>query len=484
VTATSTHPSALAPASVTPFVADHRRDESTLQRRLFVTDALALVLAWVASGALETLVTGHSGISTWDVVAATAVGITVLAAARLYVVRVLPLRSVEITRLGWAAVASGIATQTLPGSMAGDGRRATLVLGVVLAFLGLVWTRGCFRLWLSVQRRQHRFQRPVLVVGANGEGAGLVRLLRDHPEVGYEVRGILGDAPLPDDVAATAPWLGTPEDTAEVLAATGASGVVIAATALEPRTLNRMSRALAQRGIQVHVSAGLQGISHTRLQPLPMAHEPIYYLKTGTLARWQQFTKRALDIVAAGTGLVVAAPVLGLAALAIKLQDRGPVFFRQERIGRDGTPFTILKLRTMVPDAERLLGDLRGANERTGPLFKLKTDPRRTRVGRVLEATSLDELPQLFNVLRGTMSLVGPRPPLASEFAQFDDELRHRQTVRPGITGLWQVEARDNPSFHAYRRLDLFYVENWSISLDLAIILATIGAVAMRWWRR
>jgi lipopolysaccharide/colanic/teichoic acid biosynthesis glycosyltransferase len=215
-----------------------------------------------------------------------------------------------------------------------------------------------------------------------------------------------------------------------------------------------------------------------------MAHEPIYYLKTGTLARWQQFTKRALDIVAAGTGLVVAAPVLGLAALAIKLQDRGPVFFRQERIGRDGTPFTILKLRTMVPDAERLLGDLRGANERTGPLFKLKTDPRRTRVGRVLEATSLDELPQLFNVLRGTMSLVGPRPPLASEFAQFDDELRHRQTVRPGITGLWQVEARDNPSFHAYRRLDLFYVENWSISLDLAIILATIGAVAMRWWRR
>ncbi len=245
-----------------------------------------------------------------------------------------------------------------------------------------------------------------------------------------------------------------------------------------------MSRSLTHAGVQVHVSAGLQGISHSRLRPLPMAHEPIYSLRSGTLAGWQQLAKRAVDVLAAGAGIVVTAPVLAVAAAAIKLQDGGPVFFRQERIGRNGLPFTILKLRTMVPNAEQLKAELEASNERTGPLFKLKTDPRRTRVGRMLEATSLDELPQLFNVLRGTMSLVGPRPPLASEFAQFDEALRDRQRVRPGITGLWQVEARDNPSFDAYRRLDLFYVENWSITLDLAIILATIGAVLTRWSHR
>jgi lipopolysaccharide/colanic/teichoic acid biosynthesis glycosyltransferase len=187
-----------------------------------------------------------------------------------------------------------------------------------------------------------------------------------------------------------------------------------------------------------------------------------------------------MDVAVSGALLLLAAPVLAVVAVAIKLDDRGPVFFRQERVGLQGRRFRIWKLRTMVPDAESLLIDLRDQNERDGPLFKVTHDPRRTRVGRFLEATSLDELPQLFNVLRGDMSLVGPRPALPSEVAEFDEELLARQTVRPGITGLWQVEARDNPSFWAYRRLDLFYVENWSVSLDVAIVLATAGALLTR----
>jgi exopolysaccharide biosynthesis polyprenyl glycosylphosphotransferase len=462
--------------------AERHRDDLTLQRRLVATDVLALVLAW--TGATVAVVLATDGpVGGWPVVTATVAGLAVLALGRLYAVRIMPLRSVEITRLGWAAAGSGLAARAVPGTGHATAEGALLITGVLAAFLALVWTRGLFRIWLSTQRRQHRFQRPVLVMGTNREGAALVRLLRDHPEIGFEVRGVLGEVPPREGVHADAPWLGTSADATDVVAATGASGVLIAATAVEPETLNRLSRSLTEAGVQVHVSAGLQGISHNRLRPLPMAHEPIYSLRTGTLAGWQQFAKRVLDVVAAGAGILVAAPVLGVAALAIKLQDGGPVFFRQERIGRNGTPFTILKLRTMVPNAERLKAGLEAANERTGPLFKLKTDPRRTRVGRVLEATSLDELPQLFNVLGGTMSLVGPRPPLAAEFAQFDDELRHRQRVRPGITGLWQVEARDNPSFDAYRRLDLFYVENWSITLDLAIILATLGAVLTRWRR-
>ena len=157
------------------------------------------------------------------------------------------------------------------------------------------------------------------------------------------------------------------------------------------------------------------------------------------------------------------------------------MLFRQQRVGHIGRHFTLFKLRTMVPDAESKLIDLTTDNDRDGgPLFKLRHDPRVTRIGRLLRATSLDELPQLLNVLRGDMSLVGPRPALPSEVAHFDDELRERGRMMPGITGLWQVEARDDPSFSSYRRLDLFYVDNWSIGLDLAILASTVTAVLSR----
>ena len=188
-----------------------------------------------------------------------------------------------------------------------------------------------------------------------------------------------------------------------------------------------------------------------------------------------------LDLILASLIFLIALPVLAVAALAVKLGDGGSVLFRQTRIGQDGAPFSLLKLRTMVPDAEERLVDLTFANEREGgPLFKLTQDPRRTKVGRILERTSLDELPQLINVLRGDMSLVGPRPALPHEVAQFDDELLGRQRVLPGITGLWQVEGRENPAFDVYRRLDLFYVENWSIGLDLAIMFSTVCSVLGR----
>ena len=171
--------------------------------------------------------------------------------------------------------------------------------------------------------------------------------------------------------------------------------------------------------------------------------------------------------------------MLVIAAL-IKLNDRGPVLFKQTRVGTDGNLFKVYKFRTMVVDAEARLAALAASNERTGPLFKMDKDPRVTRVGRFLRASSLDELPQILNVLTGDMSLVGPRPALPSEVAAFDEELRDRTKVKPGITGLWQIEARDNPSFSAYRRLDLYYVENWSVSLDIVILFATIEHVITR----
>ena len=190
--------------------------------------------------------------------------------------------------------------------------------------------------------------------------------------------------------------------------------------------------------------------------------------------------RRLFDIAGAAVLLLLASPLLALAALAIELEDGGPVLYRQRRVGKGGGEFELLKLRTMVVDAEDRLADLMEKNQREGVLFKLSDDPRVTKVGKILRSTSLDELPQLINVVRGDMSLVGPRPALPIEVAQFDEELLARQRVRPGITGLWQVEARDSASFQAYQRLDLFYVENWSVSLDLAILLSTVQTVGAR----
>jgi exopolysaccharide biosynthesis polyprenyl glycosylphosphotransferase len=287
----------------------------------------------------------------------------------------------------------------------------------------------------------------------------------------------------PSDVADRGydvPWLGDINHVVDAVRLAGANGVLVAASSLPSAQLNRVVRDLLVAGVHVHLSSGIRGIDVRRMRAQPMAHEPLFYLEPVSLARWQMVTKRALDLVLSGIGLLLAAPVLGACALAIKLSDKGPVFFKQQRVGQDGKPFTILKLRTMVVDAEARLADLMEKNQREGVLFKLSDDPRVTKIGRILRATSLDELPQLINVARGDMSLVGPRPALPIEVAQFDEELLARQRVRPGITGLWQVEARDSASFQAYQRLDLFYVENWSVSLDLAILLSTVQTVASR----
>jgi lipopolysaccharide/colanic/teichoic acid biosynthesis glycosyltransferase len=156
------------------------------------------------------------------------------------------------------------------------------------------------------------------------------------------------------------------------------------------------------------------------------------------------------------------------------------VFFRQVRIARHGEPFTLLKLRTMEVDAEARLAELRHRNERHGPLFKVSGDPRITPIGAFLRSAAIDELPQLFNVLTGQMSIVGPRPALPAETAKFDDELQRRHLVRPGVTGLWQVEANHKASFEEYRRLDLFYVDNWSVAMDLAIVIDTVRVIGRR----
>ena len=334
----------------------------------------------------------------------------------------------------------------------------------------------------------------IVVIGTNEEALELSRLFIEQPEIGTEWWGF-GSEEEWRAHATSVPWLGPTHDAASVLRRSD-SGVVVVASGLSSAALSRVVHELVRQHTHVLVSTGIRNVGHGRLRAMPLCHEPFFYVEEHSPTRLQAAAKRVFDLVIAGVLLVVALPVLVCAAAAIKLGDGGPVLFRQQRVGLGGRRFEMLKLRTMVVDAAEQLRTVVGSNERRdGPLFKVTDDPRVTRVGRFLRATSIDELPQLVNVLRGEMSLVGPRPALPAEVAAFDHELLARLNVRPGITGVWQVEGRDNPSFHVYRRLDLYYVENWSISLDAAILwttavsilgrlLTTIGALVSRRLKR
>ena len=244
-----------------------------------------------------------------------------------------------------------------------------------------------------------------------------------------------------------------------------------------PDRLQRLAWDLEGTGADLVVAPVLMEIAGPRLDVSGVLGMPLLRVCAPTFSGGRRLVKDVVDRVGAAALLLLAAPLLlGLAAL-IKLNDRGPVFYRQLRVGRDGRPFIMIKFRTMVLDADRLRSGLLGDNEGSGPLFKLRRDPRITRVGAVLRRYSLDELPQLFNVLGGTMSLVGPRPPLPAETENYERAARRRLLVKPGMTGLWQVSGRSDLTWEESVRLDLRYVEDWSLALDLAILWKTFRAV-------
>ncbi|HEX2698940.1 MAG TPA: sugar transferase [Acidimicrobiales bacterium] len=435
--------------------------DAVLRRVLVGGDVVALAATWML--VLGTLHAYHGSVTGLlaAIAGITVVSLTLLASQQLYLARVCRLRTVEVSRVIRVSVMTALLVD-LTGPRWGvhtDVRRTAV--GAVVMTLSLSLMRSLYTTWLRSRRAGGRHNRPVVVVGSREETESIQRLLEAHPELGFDAVVTVGPA----------------ADLKQVLADHHSDTVVVAVGGLSSVELNRVTRRLLANGIHVHLSTGLAGFDHRRLRAQPLAREPMFYVEPLRISPWHQTAKRAMDILGGTIGLLLALPVLLVAAVAIIVEDRGPVLFRHVRIGRNGEEFTVLKLRTMVPNAHRQLHLVAASNQRTGPLFKSHHDPRVTRVGRVLRATSIDELPQLINVLMGSMSLVGPRPALPHEVAQFDDELRARERVRPGITGLWQVEGRDDPSFDAYRRLDLFYVENWSLELDLVILLSTAQAV-------
>jgi len=227
------------------------------------------------------------------------------------------------------------------------------------------------------------------------------------------------------------------------------------------------------------VSPGLLDVAGARLAMTPVAGMPLLHVEPPQYRGAKRFQKKAFDFGFALAALIGTAPLLLLAAIAIKLTSRGPVFYRAERIGLDGKPFTMIKFRSMVVDAEARLSDYLASNDIDGGvMFKMREDPRVTPIGRVLRRYSIDELPQFINVLKQDMSVVGPRPPLRREVESYNGDIKRKLLVKPGVTGLWQISGRSNLSWEKSVRLDLSYVDNWSMTTDVGIILETVGAVA------
>jgi exopolysaccharide biosynthesis polyprenyl glycosylphosphotransferase len=315
----------------------------------------------------------------------------------------------------------------------------------------------------------------VLIIGAGEVGRTVIRNLIAQPELGYRVVGFLDDDPAKStsDIGPIRAF-GSLDYLPQVLQENLIDQVIITLPWQYHRKVVRLVADAEQYGVRARVVPDLFQLSLGGVDVEAINGIPLISIKGTTLTGFNLTLKRIVDVAVSGTALALFSPCWLLISAAIKIDSGGPVLFRQERIGRNGKPFLVYKFRSMYQNAEDQLEKLRDQNEAAGPIFKIREDPRRTRVGRFIRKTSLDEIPQFINVLRGDMSLVGPRPGLASEVAQYQDWHRKRLEVLPGITGLWQVSGRSELTFDEMVMLDIYYAENWTLGLDLRIMLRTV----------
>ncbi|AXH98038.1 sugar transferase [Ornithinimicrobium avium] len=345
-------------------------------------------------------------------------------------------------------------------------------LGTAILLLG----RWLSRRWLIRRRREGLLCDQVLLVGDRDHVAGLASALGRAPGAGYHVVGACVDGGT--GTAAGVPVLGTEAEVLGRAIELGVDVIAVSSSAdLGPDGLRRLGWALEGTGIDLVVAPGIMEVAGPRVLTRPVEGLPLMHVESPSFSGPRLTLKNMMDRIAALLLLLLLSPVVLGVAWWVWLDDRGPVLFRQVRVGQDGRTFGMWKFRSMVVDAEKRVSSLMSFNEAAGPLFKVRKDPRVTRAGRVIRKYSLDELPQLFNVLSGDMSLVGPRPPLPREVAEYELATRRRLLVKPGLTGLWQISGRSDLSWEEAVRLDLYYVENWSPLLDFLILLRTVGVV-------
>jgi len=370
----------------------------------------------------------------------------------------------------------GIATMIVFVFLASPSYYSRLIFGYtgVIAVILVSTERAIERAIISRRRKRGLGVDRVLIVGAGEVGRTIMRAVVARPELGYQIVGFLDDDPAKSKTSiGRYPALGTTDKLPEMIDAHQFDEVIIALPWTSHRKIVQIMNQCIRASVRARVVPDLFRMALSTVAVENLDGVPLLGIREPPLHGWQIVFKRAADLVMASAGLVLLSPLMSLIYVAIKLDSPGPTIFKQTRVGRGGSHFTCYKFRSMHADAESKVRMLRDRNEATGPLFKMRHDPRRTKVGRILRRLSLDELPQLWNVVKGEMSLVGPRPPLPAEVEQYQPWHLRRLDVSPGITGLWQVSGRSDLTFDEMVLLDIYYVENWSPYLDLRILLKT-----------
>ncbi len=463
-----------------------RRWSKRYARRLVVTDVLAVALSALAChllflGVKPLPIPTHSA----QVLRITYPQFTLLLAAVWFaLLAVLDSRdereigngSTEyrrVLRAGFGAFAATIVAAFFLGL---DLSRGYVLAVFPVGTAALLASRWLWRRWLARRRVTGAFSHRVVLIGSTETVLQTARDLAREPGHGYHVVGVaLTDGPLGGSLGGL-PIVGAVDDVPRVLRSVGADTVLATSSDhLPPERIRDLAWQLEPRKHELVLAPALTDVGGSRIHLRPAAGLPLIHVETPHYRGAGRFAKRAFDLAVASVLLVILAPMFAVIAVLVARDSPGGVFYRQERIGRNGEPFSILKFRSMCSDADARRAELTAGMDKG--LFKLVDDPRITRIGKVLRRYSLDELPQLVNVLRGEMSLVGPRPALPSEVSEYDRRELRRLAVTPGLSGLWQVSGRSNLGWADGIRLDLYYVENWSMTQDLQILWRTAKAV-------
>ena len=361
-----------------------------------------------------------------------------------------------------------------------DVARGFIITAFPIGLLVLLASRWIWRQWLTIQRRAGRYSADAVLTGSRETVEHIARRLGQQPEAGYRVVGAcIEDGVAGQVIGGNVRVLGDLDHVIHAMEDVGADTLIITSSEhLPPDKLRALSWSLEPARMQLIMAPALTDVGGPRIHTRPVAGLPLIHVETPRFEGGQRPTKRVFDTLTSFALLTaLSIPMLGV-ALIIKLTSPGPVLFGQERIGRGGKPFRMLKFRSMVVDAEKLLDTVSQKQVVEGSvLFKVKDDPRITPFGHFIRRYSIDELPQLFNVLVGSMSLVGPRPPLLREVEKYETHVHRRFLVKPGLTGLWQVSGRSDLNWDESVRLDLYYVENWSLTTDAVILFRTVKAV-------
>jgi exopolysaccharide biosynthesis polyprenyl glycosylphosphotransferase len=359
-----------------------------------------------------------------------------------------------------------IVTATMYFLGLGGLSRGVIILFAVMTVAALFVKDLIFQAYLQLHAKHGRLARPVILVGSEERNTDFERLLEEHPEWDFGV------------VAKLDPSHESLEKLPEMLHTQAVSCVVFNVTQTHFSEVEKAILACEVEGVEAWLVADFVRTSIARATIDDFHGKPVLVFRTTPEISWQLVCKRIIDIVGAVLGLVILGPLVMLpTAIGIRLTSAGPILFKQKRSGLHGRPFTMYKFRSMVTNAEMLRAEMEAYNEMSGPVFKMTEDPRITAIGRFMRRFSIDEFPQFWNVLKGEMSLVGPRPPIPSEVQQYDPWHRRRLSMKPGLTCLWQVRGRNKIGFEQWMKLDLQYIDHWSLWLDLKILLRTVPTV-------